>query len=397
MSSQIAFLVVILLILVGEWVSKLTHAYIPSIFITAFLFLIGFWTFMPKDVVARASFGTEFVTICVPLLLVHLGTLMNFRTLLRQWKAVCIALLGVCGTLLATLTVGTAIFGFTSVVAAVPPLTGGLVAALLMTDGLKAAGVTALVALPTAMFVMHSLIGYPITGYMLKREARRLTGRLRRGEVTPTERQLSNAAAMSGEGGGRRVLGIAPDSGYLTAAFTLARVGAVALVAALAAQLLNGVVNANILCLVLGVIAHELGFLEDNALNKACVFNWLMYGLLAYIFAQLSVTTPQAIGGIIVQIVVLILLGLAGMLVASLVLARPFGMSFPMAFACSLTALFGFPADYILTTEICRSESQNERERGYLLEEMLPKMLVGGFATVSIASVVIASVFLKLV
>jgi hypothetical protein len=72
-------------------------------------------------------------------------------------------------------------------------------------------------------------------------------------------------------------------------------------------------------------------------------------------------------------------------------------MSFPMAFACSLTALFGFPADYILTTEICRSESQNERERGYLLEEMLPKMLVGGFATVSIASVVIASVFLKLV
>ncbi|AMV65820.1 Hypothetical protein ADU71_1934 [Pediococcus damnosus] len=121
-----------------------------------------------------------------------------------------------------------------------------------------------------------------------------------------------------------------------------------------------------------------------------------MYGLLAYVFAQLNVTTPKIMGTIIVQILVLIALGLLGMFIASRLLAKPFGMSWQMAYACSLTSLFGFPADYILTSEIARSVSQNDAEEAYVLKHTMPKMLVGGFATVSVASVIIASVFLKL-
>ena len=159
---------------------------------------------------------------------------------------------------------------------------------------------------------------------------------------------------------------------------------------------MNGVINANVICLIFGVIAHQVGFFEDSALDKAKVFNWLMYGLLAYIFSQLSMTTPKIIGGIIVQILVLIVLGIFGMFLASYALAKPFGMSKNMAFACSLTALFGFPADFILTTEVCHSVATDEGEEAYLTANILPKMLVGGFATVSVASVIIASVFLKL-
>ena len=40
--------------------------------------------------------------------------------------------------------------------------------------------------------------------------------------------------------------------------------------------------------------------------------------------------------------------------------------------------------------------AKDEGEERYLLDNTLPQMLVGGFATVSIASVIIASVFLKL-
>lgn len=84
------------------------------------------------------------------------------------------------------------------------------------------------------------------------------------------------------------------------------------------------------------------------------------------------------------------------MFIASFLLAKPFGLSREMAFACSLTALFGFPADFILTTEVCHTVAHSEDEEAYLTENILPKMLVGGFATVSVASVIIASVFLKL-
>lgn len=95
---------------IGEWVSTKTRAMVPSIFVTALIFIIGFWTIFPKNIVEQATFGLNFASICVPLLLVHLGTTMNIRELIEQWKAVAIALLGVCGTILLCLTIGTLLF-----------------------------------------------------------------------------------------------------------------------------------------------------------------------------------------------------------------------------------------------------------------------------------------------
>ncbi|WP_125760961.1 hypothetical protein [Companilactobacillus hulinensis] len=395
MEYIIAFTIVMVFMLIGDWISAATKAFIPSIFITAVLFTIGFWTILPKDIVAKASFNTSFIGIGISLLLVHLGTLMSLKELLNQWKAVCIAILGVIGTLVLTLTVGTLIFDWHTVVAAIPPLTGGLVAALLMTNGLKTAGITSLVALPVSMFILHSFIGYPLTSLLLRKEGHRLAEEFRsgKGKLDP------NAPKMTGVGASldtnKRILNL-PEQ-YQSPIFIIVRVALVALLGNWLAGLMNGAVNANVICLILGVIAHQIGFLEDNALTRAGVFNWLMYGLLAYIFAQLSLTTPDIIAGIIVQILTLIVLGILGMFLASFVLAKPFGMNRAMAFACSLTALFGFPADFILTTEVCHTVAENEKEEEYLTQNMLPKMLVGGFATVSMASVIIASVFLKLI
>ncbi|QAA23173.1 hypothetical protein [Sporolactobacillus terrae] len=394
MSFLLCFLAVMVFMLIGEWVSTASKAYIPSVFVSAVLFIIGFWTFIPKDVVVQASYSSQFVQICIALLLVHLGTLMNLKQLIAQWKAVAIALLGVCGTILITLTVGSMIFDWHTVIAAVPPLTGGLVAALLMTDGLKAAGITALVALPVSMFITHSLIGYPVTSAMLKKESQRLLKKFRGGSVKldPNRQRMMQGAS---DAPAKRIFGLPDD--YQTSAFILVRVAVVAVISLYVAQLMHGVINSFVICLIFGVIAHQFGFLEDNALNRAGVFSWLIYGLLAYVFSQLNLTTPAMLGQIIIQIVVLILLGILGMYLASLILAKPFGMSRPMAFACSLTALFGFPADYILTTEVCKNNAKTADEEEYLLENILPKMLVGGFATVSIASVIIASIFLKLI
>lgn len=395
MSFLLCFLAVMIFMLIGEWVSTASKAYIPSVFVTAVLFILGYWTFIPKDVVIQASYNTEFVQICIALLLVHLGTLMNLNQLIAQWKAVAIALLGVCGTILLTLTIGSLIFDWHTVVAAVPPLTGGLVAALLMTDGLKAAGITTLVALPVSMFITHSLIGYPITSAMLKKESQRLLKNFRDGGIKLDPNRQRMMMQGPGSASTKRIFGLSDD--YQTSAFILVRVALVALLSLYVAQLMHGVINSFVICLIFGVIAHQFGFLEDNALNRAGVFNWLIYGLLAYVFSQLNLTTPAMLGHIIIQIVVLIILGILGMYLASLILAKPFSMSRPMAFACSLTALFGFPADYILTTEVCKNNANTPDEEEYLLENILPKMLVGGFATVSIASVIIASIFLKLI
>lgn len=394
MQFIISFLVVMLFLMLGEWVSSLTHTYIPSVFMTAVLFVLGYWTFLPKDVVATASFGTNFSTICVGLLLVHLGTLMSLKKLLEQWRAVCIALLGVCGTLILTLTIGTLIFDWHTVVAAIPPLTGGLVSALLMTDGLKAQGIQTLVALPVSMFIFHSLFGYPLISWLLKKEGGRLVNEYQKQPVKQT-----GPTGLDNDSNENNLFKKMPAK-YQTSAFILVKV---ALIAALSSGLsialktyLHIDLNSNVICLIFGVLAHQVGFLESDVLTKAGVYNWLMYGLLAYIFAQLSLTTPHQMGTIIVQIIVLIMLGLLGMFIASSLLAKPFKMTWQMAYACSLTSLCGFPADYVITSEVSHEVANNKEEEVYLMENMMPKMLVGGFATVSVASIIIASVFLKL-
>lgn len=389
MKYLIAFLLVMVFIFIGEWVSSFSRAYIPSIFISAILFIIGFWTFLPKDIAVQASFGDEFIATIVPVLLVHLGTMMDLKQLADQWRAVVIALTGALGAAILTMVIGTILYDWHTVAATIPPLLGGVVSTALMTEGLQAEGLTMYLALPVAMYILQNFIGYPMVSFMLKKEGNRLLK-----AYDPTAQTATNTEEQKENKQSQKFIKM-PNQ-YKTSAFVLAKVAFVGLLAMGLSQLTNEAIDSSICALVLGVIGHQVGFLEKNVLNQAKVFNWLMYGLMAYIFSQLNTVTPQILKGIILQILILLILGVLGMFIASSLLAKSMKMSTPMAFATSLTALCGFPSDYILTSEVIQHLTSDERKRDYLSDHMMPKMLVGGFATVSVASIIIASILLQL-
>ncbi len=68
------------------------------------------------------------------LLITHMGTLLSVRELMSQWRTVTIAMLGILGIIALTMTIGSAIFGYETAVIATPPLTGGIVAAIVMSE-----------------------------------------------------------------------------------------------------------------------------------------------------------------------------------------------------------------------------------------------------------------------
>lgn len=399
MNNLLFFFVAVAFLAIGDVISTKTKAYVPSIFVTAVCFLIGFWTFLPKDIAIQVSFGKEFVMIGTSLLLVHLGTLMSLNRLLNQWRAVLIALAGVCGTIGLAMTLGVMFFGYQTVVAIVPPLTGGVVATLMMSQALTAKGLTALVAYPVAMLVMHSFIGYPITSWCLKKEAKRLLKGYQASERDdgPETRGDGKKIAAAAESIARPTKLIPPlPEDYLSPYLILGKLMVVAILAAWLAGLMHGAINQYVICLVLGVIFCQVGFLEENSMGKAGVMNWLIMGLLVFLFSQLSNVTPQILLSLLIPTVTLIFLGIFGMFAASVLVGRFTGYSREMSFACALTALFGFPADYVITMDVCKSIGQTEEEETYLADILLPRMLVGGFATVSVASVVIAGIFINL-
>ena len=149
--------------------------------------------------------------------------------------------------------------------------------------------------------------------------------------------------------------------------------------------------------LLLGVLFTTLGFLETNLLNRANSYQIIMFALMMYVFDGLKDCTPEMLASIIVPMIVLILIGVFGMAVLSFIIAKVLKMSFPLAFANGLTALYGFPCDAIITESTCNALGKTEEETQYLMSKMFPSMIVGGFITVTITSVVIAGWFANII
>lgn len=397
MSIIAAFSIVLVVLAIGDIISTKTKAFIPSVFVSAIIFLIGFWTILPKDLIDISSLGMPFALLAMYLLITHMGTMMSIGELLDQWRTIVIALAGIIGICLGTLTIGTMLFGWETVTIATPPLTGGVVAAIIMSDAAAAKGLQDLAVLAIVMYVMQGFVGYPITAYCLKIEGRRLLKLYRSGEVcaeniTKTETAVTNEVKKS-------KFKIFPDIpvNYQTTYVYLAKLGLVAWGAVVFAGAINEIISKYVICLIFGVIASEIGFLERKPLNLSGSFGWLMTGLMAYIFAQLAQATPEMLVEIIIPLACIIILGVMGMAIISILLGKKLGFSKEMAFAVALTALYGFPPNYILTEEASKSLAETPEELEYLMDEMLPKMLVGGFTTVTIVSVIVAGVFVKFI
>ncbi len=396
MSVIVAFVVVAGIMAIGDVVSAKTKAFIPSVFVAATLFMIGFWTFIPVNVIDIPGLGMPLALMSMYLLLVHMGTMMSVRELASQWKTIVIAISGIAGMCALLLTIGRLIVGKEAIIAATPPLTGGIVAAIMMSDAATAKGLTSMAVLAIVMYVMQGFAGYPLTALALKKEGGRLLDIYRNNKEGLAELASQQMAAAS-ETGKSKLQFIPPlPEKYQTVFVLVTKLALVAWAAVSFASLINQFISPYVLCLIFGVIAAEIGFLERKPLVKSGSFGWLMISLMAYIFAQLAKATPAMLMEIAGPLVIVIIIGVFGMGVVCVLVGKALGYSKEMAFALSLTALYGFPPNYILTEEAVNALAETQEEKEFLMDQMLPKMLVGGFTTVTIVSVILAGIFVKM-
>ncbi len=396
MSVIVAFVVVAGIMAIGDVVSARTKAFIPSVFVAATLFMIGFWTFIPVNVIDIPGLGMPLALMSMYLLLVHMGTMMSVRELASQWKTIAIALSGIAGMCALLLTIGRLIVGKEAIIAATPPLTGGIVAAIMMSDAATAKGLTSMAVLAIVMYVMQGFAGYPLTALALKKEGSRLLDIYRNNKEGLAElSSQQTAAAFEKEKSKLQFIPPLPEK-YQTVFVLITKLALVAWASVAFANLINQFISPYVLCLIFGVIAAEIGFLERKPLVKSGSFGWLMISLMAYIFAQLAKATPAMLMEIAGPLVIIIVIGVTGMGAACMLVGKSLGYSKEMAFALSLTALYGFPPNYILTEEAVNALAETPEEKEFLMDQMLPKMLVGGFTTVTVVSVILAGIFIKM-
>ena len=400
----LAFVICGVVYFIGEAVSNLTKAWIPSVFVTAAVLLAGYWTFIPTTVVSDSMLIPFGSTIGIYLLITHMGTVISIKQLLAQWKTIVVCLAGLAGMCALCLAVLPGIIGRDLVVAGLPPLTGGIIAATTMMKAAEAKGLAEAAIFAIAMYCVQGFAGYPLTAVCLQLEGKKLLKGYRAGEYK-LEGTVSDVDAVNGklnDGTVKEHKKLIPPmpATWNGPVVILLKLGIVSWLATqlgtIVIPIINMKISGAVYALILGIIFTSIGFLDENAINKANSYGIIMFALMMYVFDGLKDCTPEMLSNIIGPMILLIVVGVAGMAVLCFIVAKVLKVSVLMAFATALTALYGFPPNAIITEATCTALAQTPEEKEFLMSRMFPPMIVGGFTTVTITSVVIAGIFAEM-
>lgn len=398
-NAFLALIVVAIAYVIGEWISEITHAWVPSILVTSIIFLIGYWTVFPKTIAEDSGLIDFAGKIAVLMFITHIGTVISLKQLIEQWRTVVICLVGLLGMVTLCWFICPLVMDKTLMIAGLPPLTGGVVAALTMQDAAKAAGLETAAVFAVAMYSVQGLAGYPITAVCLHKEGKKLLKEWRSGELNLSQEEIDKMktvglTAIADDTDIKKLLPPVPEK-YNTPVFIIAKVGFSVWISTLVGQAIPQVPTI-VWCLIISVILTKIGILDTSSLSRANTYTIFMFAAMLSVFAGLKNCTPGMLVTIIVPMVVMIVIGVIGMGIAAFIIAKILKMSFPLAFANGLTALYGFPCDAIITESTCNALTEDADERGYLMSKMFPSMVVGGFVTVTITSVLFAGYFATL-
>lgn len=393
MDTQTAFLLMLLCLVIGEVLSTKTKAFVPSMFISAVLFVAGFWTFFPKDILQVGGVAPNLPTFLVMMMVVHLGSMLDIKELVAQWKTVLITLAGMLGILVVVLTAGVFLLDQQTAAIAAPPLTGGFVAALMMQS--VAGENQHLFILAMAIYVLQGFVGYPLTSICLKMEGNRVLKLYRAGTWNP-DSDAGVTIKKPEVNFTRNIFPQVPAKYKSDFTYLLSMVVVVVLSGYL--EILSaGYMSKFVWALVLGVFATAFGFTEDKTLLRARSMGFVYTLIMMFVFSQLSSVTPTTLVALLKDFAVLITLAALGVAVLSIPVGRYLGMSVPMSFTLGLGTLAGgFPASYTLSVEAANVLAENEAEYKLLEQHMLPKTLVAGFVSATSGSVFVAGVVISL-
>ena len=392
MSAVTALLVIAIVYAIGDFVAQKTKAIFSMLFVSGIIFMVGFWFGIPKTLFEDAVI-VKFAIALIPMLMVHMGTLMKLKDLKEEWKTVIIALAAIIAASAALFIIGSPLIGKDFAVPAAGPISGGVVATLIMSEAAKAKGLDTVLVFLTLLLVLQNFVGLPIASFCLSREGRRLRARFLGGE-TVAEKKDAKSATVEGKPAWR----IFPETpkDLQTPFILLMKAMLVGWLAVFVAKMLGGVINSFVMALFFGIIFYEAGLLENKILDKANATGLALFALLVPIFMSLNKATPEMVLSLIVPVVISFAVALVGIVIVALISSKIFKYSWEMCLAVSVCCLFGFPGTFIVSQEVANAMGETPEEREFVLTGILPKMLVSGFTTVTIASVFLAGFLVKL-
>ncbi len=370
-------LVIVGLLVVGEIGSRLLKAAVPSFLIAGLLFVAALWSGLLPSNLVETSGLTVLTPTAIMLVIVHMGTTTNIKELLANWRVVALAALSFAGQLVMLFLVIGGVFGQNMAVGSLP---GGMATALIVQEQARVLGYDHIVILSVLLLSVQGMVACPIVSAMLKMEVKRLrkTG-LAAAAADPTKTAVS-AAPKKGPA----------ESHY----WPLMRLFAAAWVAS-RIELLTGFPK-YVLCLFLGVIFAELGFLKKNEMNGTNSQGFIFFMMVAMMMGGYAAFTPQMLVEMLVPLVCVLVCEVGSIVLFCALIGPRFGFSRPMSVAIGFNVMAGFPTNLMLTEDVVSFLTEDQEERAALMSQVGTKMVIAGFTSTTFLATVAAGFLVTL-
>ncbi|MFS0576611.1 hypothetical protein AB1K83_13315 [Sporosarcina sp. 179-K 3D1 HS] len=388
----IATMIILILVVAGEVISIKTKARIPMLAVALFGYLVLIWVgVFPEDLMSNSTLATLGGLMFAPLI-VHMGTLIPFKIIKQQYKSVIIALIGVSISTITILLVVTPIFSYPIAASGTGTISGGVIAFLITSDKLRELGMASIVTIPAVILGLQTLVGLPLATFFLRRYAKKLVENPEYVQQMAVSHSSILEHAATTESGNKQKRNWLPER-YATQPILLFQL----FIGGSLAVLLNHLTGINyaLWALIIGLVGTGVGFYRENMLEKSNSFGIVMLAIVFAVIASMNGVTFEMLVEYFPAVLTILAIGAVGIILGGLIGSKLVKWDINKGIPVALTAMFGFPGDYIICEEVSRSIGRTKEEEEYIFNEILSPMLVGGFTTVTTASIFIAGIVMS--
>ena len=390
-TSVSALAVIAFLFAFGNFISNKTKAYISSLIPAVIIFIVLMYSgIIPADICTTSGLTGMLNAFVIPLCVVDVGTKLSIKKILPEWKSFATVLAASIGIIIVCFTIGILILGRQRSIAAIPPLTGALLATTVVQQAAAEAGNNAIGVFAMIVLVLQTILSLPVATFALKMYFKDIR---KKGIID------NNAPILADEKEEKYILPRIPkswDSSYMI-------IFKMAIVAYIGAVVGNGlgaptknILSPTLMYVLFGLIASEIGFLERGPLEKSNSVGIIYLALFSVLMSTFSSVTLETLVSQIVPALIVIFIGLIGIAVLSAAAGKLFKVSPWLSIAIGTCCYLGYPGSQIVVEETVRGSDLTDEEKSKITKTVLPKMIIG-YLSSAIISIICAGIFTPII
>ncbi|MEK2535874.1 hypothetical protein WN873_10025 [Tetragenococcus halophilus] len=389
-NSYFYFFLVMLVYGIGDVLGVLTKAKVSSVFVVMLTFLILFMTdVFPADIIDQAGLSSM-ADMAVGMLIFHMGTTINLKQLISEWRTVVTALISMVVVALAVFVL-IPFIGYENAIVTIPVLNGGIISTQIMSEAASNANLAVPAALAAILYAVKKFAGsYPASMFGVK-EANNILEKYRSNPEDPMFSMISNETEKDNKG-------FAIQKQKYFTDFVCIMVATFFSWVAVTLETLIPQVNMSIWALVLGAIMGYYNLVPARILDKgksSGIISMLTY---AVIIPSLANIDFAQLSSLAFQIIVILAVTIIALIICFYILPgyKIIG-SKPLATGVSLAQYLGFPATYLISKEVAKAVTEDPDEQEIVLNRIMPSYVVGSMTTVTVFSIVIAGIMVNFI